>query len=138
MLLANQQRAVDPFDVESAKTAVVLCAAYLGHARDGLPPSLAWEGTDNAINSAVNAIAERMRHSGGVLLDHLKVDDDSRLSLLLDATAVIAQELRNGNYTQAEVVGIMSTWREHPTVAPLLKRPEWQDLVAKMAQLSSK
>ena len=83
-------------------------------------------------------VAERMRHSGGVLLNHLKVDDDSRLNLLLDATAVIAQELRNGNYTQAEVDGIMSIWREHPTVAPLLKRQAWQALVAKMAHLSSK
>ena len=138
LLLANQRRAVDPFDVDAAKAAIVLCAAYLGRARDGLPASLTWRSTDMPINSAVDAVAERMRHSGGVLLNHLKVDDDSRLNLLLDATAVIAQELRNGNYTQAEVDGIMSIWREHPTVAPLLKRQAWQALVAKMAHLSSK
>ena len=137
LLLAAKKQAVNPFDVSAAKSACIACGAYLGRARAGLHHALTWEGSGNPLDPAIEAIAEQMRQAGGVLLDRIAADEDGRLQLLLDATAVIANELRRGNYSQDEVAQIMQGWREHPTVAPHLNKPAWQPLVHAMAKLST-
>jgi hypothetical protein len=135
LLLARQKRSVNRVDIDSAKAAIVLCSAYLGRARDGLHQSLTWQASGNAIDAAVQEIANRMRNSGGVLLDHLEVDQLTLHNLLLDATAVIAKERNEGHYSQGDVDNILKTWREHPSVAPHLSHSSWQPLSTAIAKL---
>ena len=135
LLLARNKRGVNRVDLDSAKAAIVLCSAYLGRARDGLHQALTWQASGNAIDAAVQEIANRMRDSGGVLLDHLEVDQDALHNLMLDATAVIATERTAGHYSQDDVDNILKVWSEHPSVQPRLSHSSWQPLQAAMARL---
>lgn len=137
LALANGKRGMDPYDIDAAKAAVVLCSAYLGDARSGLHHSLTWQSSDNAIGAAVEVVVERVREWGGVILDFVQVDPLTRCQLLVDAASVVAIELHHGLYTQKEVEHIVTLWREHPSVHRHLDEPAWQPLKQQLTELAT-
>lgn len=138
MQLARGSRAVAPLDKESAQAAILVCAAHLGRARDGLPQALQWEESGDSFDEAVAEIQARMKKFGGVLLDHLEVDDATRLRLLLDATEVLAQEQHAGRLAKADVAKVFKNWRKHPSVRSELASKQFEPLRNAMAALTGK
>jgi tetratricopeptide (TPR) repeat protein len=133
--LAKGARAVHPFDLHSAKAAIIVCSAYRGDARAGLHEALTWSPSDEQIDDAVQAVANQSRDWGGVLLDHLEVDAISRRHLLLDAAAVVTEQHRLGHYTSEQVRSIALRWRQHASVQHHLTEAPWQSLKRALAEL---
>ena len=131
-------RAVHAFDLYSAKAAVILCAAYLGDAREGLRLALQWRGTGEGIDAAVNAVVEQMIAWGGVWLDRLDVDAATRRSLLLEATAVLFELRRDDMLQPEQVEAIVARWRSHPSVAHHLSESAWEPLQTALTKLTNK
>lgn len=134
--LAKGARAVHPFDLHSAKAAIIVCSAYRGDARAGLHEALTWPASDETIDEAVQAVANQSREWGGVLLDQLEVDASSRRHLLLDAAAVVAEQHRLGHYTSEQVRSIVARWRQHESVQHHLTEAAWQPLKRALTELA--
>ena len=138
LALANAGQPVFPYDLHCAKAAIIMCSAYLGDARAGLLLSLRWTSGDDRIDDAVQTIAERMRAWGGVVLEQLDVDAQSRLYLLLDAARVLREAQASGDLTREQVQAIASRWREHDSVQRHLEEPDWQPLQQALLELVGK
>lgn len=136
LALADGLRAVDPFDLHSAKTAIVLCSAYLGDARAGLHHTLTWRPGDNAIDAAVELIAARNKEWGGVILDFIVTDTLQRRHLLQEAATVVAAERKLGFYTDKEVEAIVALWRGHASVRRHIDSPSWRPVKQQLEALA--
>jgi len=135
LLMQRGSRAVAPIDGDSARSALLVCSAFLGRPRDGLPQALTWQASGDSFDEAVAEVQARMKKFGGVLLDHLEVDDEMLLQMLLDATEVIAQEVHAGRMAKSDVATVLKNWRMHAALRTALPSRQFEPLRQALAAL---